>query len=229
MDLWSRLRQGLRRTREHVGQALASVLARPGAPDEGERRRLEEALLLADVGPATAERLIALAEERMRRDRDLGLRAALEQGAAGMLDLPGAPVGPVPGGGGPWVLLLAGVNGSGKTTLAGKLAAHFARQGRRTLLVAADTFRAAAFEQLEAWAARAGVQVVGARAGSDPAAVVHDGLEAAKARGLDVVLVDTAGRLPTPPKPPAQREKGGRRRAWAGPRAAHHRPTRPCG
>src|SRR5439155_67720 len=84
-----------------------------------------------------------------------------------------------------------------KTTLAGKLAAHFARQGRQTLLVAADTFRAAAPEQLEAWAARAGVQMVSARAGSDPAAVVHDGLEAAKARGAGVVLVDTAGRLHT--------------------------------
>jgi fused signal recognition particle receptor len=120
------------------------------------------------------------------------------------------------------VLLLIGVNGSGKTTLAGKLAAHFARQGRRTLLVAADTFRAAAPEQLEAWAARAGVEMVGARAGSDPAAVVHDGLEAAKARGTEVVLVDTAGRLHTRHNLMAELEKVGRVCGRLVPGAPHH-------
>jgi len=210
MDLWSKLRQGLKRTREHAGQVLESVLGRPGAPDLEERHRLEEALLLADVGPATAERLIALALERMRRHHDLGLRGALIQTAAEMLDVPGPPLEPAPGSTGPWVLLLVGVNGSGKTTLAGKLAAHFAQQGRHTLLVAADTFRAAALEQLEAWAARAGVEMVGARAGSDPAAAVHDGLEAAKARGTDVVLVDTAGRLHTRHNLMTELEKVGR-------------------
>src|SRR5512144_2583354 len=119
MDLWSRLRQGLKKTREQVGQALGAVLPLRVAPDAAERQRLEEALLLADVGPATAERLIGLAQERMRRDRDLDLRAALEQSAAGMLDVPGPPLEPAPGpaGGAPWVLLLVGVNGSGKTTL----------------------------------------------------------------------------------------------------------------
>jgi fused signal recognition particle receptor len=224
MDLWSRLRQGLRRTREHVGQALGSVLQRGGAPDAGERQRLEEALLLADVGPATAERLIALALERMRRDRELGLRGALEQAAAGMLDVPGPPLEPAPGtgGGAPWVLLLVGVNGSGKTTLAGKLAAHFARQGRHTLLVAADTFRAAAPEQLEAWAARAGVHMVRAREGGDPAAVVHDGLEAAKARHAEVVLVDTAGRLHTKHNLMAELEKVARVCGRLVPGAPHH-------
>src|SRR5262249_30686276 len=197
MDLWSKLRQGLKRTREHVGQALDSVLGRAGPPDEAERQRLEDALLLADVGPATAQRLIELARERVRRDPELNFRQALERSAAEMLDVPGPPLEPDPGSTGPWVLLLVGVNGSGKTTLAGKLAAHFARRGRPTLLVAADTFRAAAPEQLEAWAARADVEMVSARPGSDPAAVVHDGLEAAKARGAGVVLVDTAGRLHT--------------------------------
>ena len=223
MDLWSKLRQGLKRTREHVGQALDSVLGRAGAPDEGELQRLEDALLLADVGPETAQRLIGLAQERVRRDRELNLRDALEQSAADLLDVPGPPLEPGPGAGaGPWVLLLVGVNGSGKTTLAGKLAAHFARQGRQTLLVAADTFRAAAPEQLEAWAARAGVQMVSARAGSDPAAVVHDGLEAAKARGAGVVLVDTAGRLHTRHNLMAELEKVGRVCARLVPGAPHH-------
>jgi len=221
MDLWGRLRQGLRRTREQVGAALGSVL-RGGAPDAESRQRLEEALLEADVGPATAERLIGLAEQRMRGARALDLRAALEQTAAEMLTLPGPPLEPGTGGAAPWVLLLVGVNGSGKTTLAGKLAAHFARQGRRTLLVAADTFRAAAPEQLEAWAARAGVEMVRARAGSDPAAVVHDGLEAAKARGTEVVLVDTAGRLHTRHNLMAELEKVGRVCGRLVPGAPHH-------
>jgi len=200
MDLWGRFRKGLERTRERVAQALDSVLPRGGVDPEA-RERLEQALLEADVGPATAERLIGLAEQRMRGARDLDLRMALESTAAEMLSKAAAPLEPLPtpegAPPGPWVLLLVGVNGSGKTTLAGKLAAHFARGGRRTLLVAADTFRAAALEQLEVWAGRAGVEMVGAREGSDPAAVVHDGLEAAKARGADVVLVDTAGRLHT--------------------------------
>ena len=224
MDLWSRFRDGLKRTREHVGQALESVLLRGGAPDAAARQQLEDALLAADVGPATAERLIALAEERMRRARDLDLRGALERTAAEMLTLPSAPLEPVAGsaGAGPWVLLVVGVNGSGKTTLAGKLAAHFARQGRRTLLVAADTFRAAAPEQLEVWATRAGVEMVGAREGGDPAAVVHDGLEAAKARGVEVVLVDTAGRLHTRHNLMAELGKIGRVCGRLVPGAPHH-------
>ena len=221
MDLWGRFREGLKRTRERVGQALDSVF-RGGAGDAEARGRLEEALLAADVGPATAERLIGLAEERLRRGRDADLRAAVEGAAAEMLALPGAALEPGSGAGRPWVLLLAGVNGSGKTTLAGKLAAHFARQGRSTLLVAADTFRAAAPEQLEVWAARAGVEMVRARAGGDPAAVVHDGLEAAKARGTEVVLVDTAGRLHTRHNLMAELEKVARVCGRLVPGAPHH-------
>src|SRR5207302_1451178 len=122
----------------------------------------------------------------------------------------------------PWVALIVGVNGAGKTTLAGKLAASFARQGRGTLLVAADTFRAAAPEQLEIWAGRAGVEIVRAREGSDPAAVVHDGLSAARARGRDVVLVDTAGRLHTKHNLMAELEKVVRVAARIVPGAPHH-------
>jgi fused signal recognition particle receptor len=225
MDFWRKIRQGLSRTRERVGQALGSVLQR-GAPDAEVLKRLEEALLQADVGPATAERLIALAEERLRRAGDPDLRTAIEGAAAAMLALPGAPLEPAAGPDGavprPWVLLLVGVNGSGKTTLAGKLAAHFARKGQKTLLIAADTFRAAAPEQLEVWAARAGVEMVRAREGGDPAAVVHDGLVAAKARGVEVALVDTAGRLHTRHNLMAELEKVGRVCGRLVPGAPHH-------
>jgi len=127
------------------------------------------------------------------------LRAALEREAAEWLGAKRSAFEPGPAAAAPqpWVALIVGVNGVGKTTLAGKLAAHFARDGRRTLLVAADTFRAAATDQLEVWAQRAGVELVRGRDGVDPAAVVHDGLSAARARGVEVVLIDTAGRLHT--------------------------------
>ena len=222
MDLWGRLQKGLKKTREQFAHALEAVFQPGTAANAEARQRLEEALLLADVGPATTDRLIALADRRMRDARDLDLRAALEQSAAEMLTLEAAPFEPEKPGGGPWVMLIVGVNGSGKTTLAGKLAADFARRGRRTLLVAADTFRAAAPEQLEVWAGRAGVEMVSARAGSDPAAVVHDGLEAAKSRGVEIVLVDTAGRLHTRHNLMAELEKIGRVCARLVPGAPHH-------
>jgi fused signal recognition particle receptor len=114
------------------------------------------------------------------------------------------------------------VNGVGKTTLAGKLAARFAREPRGTLLVAADTFRAAATEQLEVWAERAGVELVRARAGSDPAAVVHDALRSALAHGTEVVLVDTAGRLHTKHNLMGELEKIGRVCGRVVPGAPHH-------
>jgi fused signal recognition particle receptor len=194
MSLWERFRSGLARTRERIGQQVGGLLGRR-AVDPETRARLEEALLLADAGPAATERLIALAEERLRREPELDLRGALELTAADMVGAHRATF--APGGENPWVALLVGVNGVGKTTLAGKLGARFARDGHRPLLVAADTFRAAASEQLDVWAGRAGVDLLRARDGADPAAVVHDGLAAAGSRGHDIVLVDTAGRLHT--------------------------------
>ena len=121
----------------------------------------------------------------------------------------------------PWVALVIGVNGIGKTTTIGKLAARFARGGRATLLVAADTFRAAATEQLEVWAERAGVELR-ARPGSDPAAVVHDALAAAPARGTEIVLVDTAGRLHTSLNLMEELGQDGARVRAPFPRAPHH-------
>jgi fused signal recognition particle receptor len=195
MSLWDRLRQGLSRTRERLGAPLAKVLGRGIEPDPETIESLEEALLATDVGPETTARLIAGARRRLRGSPELDLRQALEREAAELLSKHRAAFEPAAQQ--PWVALVTGVNGVGKTTLAGKLAAAFARQGRGTMLVAADTFRAAATEQLDVWASRAGVAILKARDGADPAAVVHDGVTAARARGLDVVLVDTAGRLHT--------------------------------
>jgi fused signal recognition particle receptor len=219
VGLWDKLRQGLQRTRDTVVGQVGGALGLKGAVDPDTRDQLEEALLLADVGPATTDRLIDEARLMMGRDPQLELRTALERSAAGILGR-AAPF--APGAERPWVALIVGVNGVGKTTLAGKLAARFARDGQRTLLVAGDTFRAAATRQLEIWAERAGVELVRARDGSDPAAVVHDGLSAALARKMDVVLVDTAGRLHTKHDLMAELEKVGRVCGRVVPGAPHH-------
>lgn len=188
-----RLQESLRRTRQALAEHLEVLFAKP--PDERFFEDLEEALLRADVGPDTAEEIT----REMRRQalsglhRPEDLRRALR---AILLDRLGEPeplrVDPPPA-----VVLVLGVNGSGKTTTVGKLAYHLTREGRRVLVAAADTFRAAAVDQLEAWARRAGVPVVRHREGSDPGAVVFDALQALRARSYDVLLVDTAGRLHT--------------------------------
>lgn len=199
------------------------MLGRRGAVDPEAVARLEDSLLEADVGPAATDRLIADARERLRRDPELELRTALERAVVELFGPRREPF--EPGAERPWVALLVGVNGVGKTTLAGKLAARFARGGHSTLLVAADTFRAAASEQLEVWANRAGVEVVRSRAeggGADPAAVVHDGLRAAQARQTRVVLVDTAGRLHTKHNLMAELGKVARVCARMVPGAPHH-------
>jgi fused signal recognition particle receptor len=223
MSLFSRFREGLQRTRERLVGQIGGLLQRRGPPDPQVVASLEEALLAADVGPATTDHLLERAQELLRGSADLDLRGALEQAAIELLrpaDAAGARFEPA--GAKPWVALLVGVNGVGKTTLAGKLAARFARESRSTLLVAADTFRAAAGEQLEVWAERAGVELLRARDGSDPAAVVHDGLSAAVSRGLDAVLVDTAGRLHTKHNLMGELEKIGRVCARVVPGSPHH-------
>ncbi len=205
MNLWDKFRKGLERTRDAVVGQVGAALRLKGAVDSATLEQVEEALLLADVGPSTAETLIDRARQQMARDPGLDLRTALEQTATELLGTPSAPFAPGPRK--PWVVLVVGVNGVGKTTLAGKMAARFAREGKRTLLVAADTFRAAASEQLSVWAERAGVEIVRAQGGADPAAVAHDGLQSAVSRGFDIVLVDTAGRLHTKHNLMAELEK----------------------
>ncbi len=222
MNLWNKFRDGLQRTRDVLADGLGGVLARVGPVDPETVEQLEEALLAADVGPATAERLVEQARRLAASGREPDLRSALERAAATMLRAAGEAVRFEPGSERPWVALIVGVNGAGKTTFAGKLAARFAGDGRRTLLVAADTFRAAASEQLVVWAERAGVEIVRARDGADPAAVVHDGLTAAKARGADAVLVDTAGRLHTKQNLMAELAKVARVCERVVPGAPHH-------
>jgi fused signal recognition particle receptor len=223
MNLWKKFRDGLQRTRDTIVGGVGAALGLSGPIDAATLEKLEEALLAADVGPDTCDRLIELARKRMGQDRALDLRGALEQSAAELMRVGGAPVRFEPGEGQrPWVVLIVGVNGAGKTTFAGKLAARFTREGHPALLVAADTFRAAASEQLVVWAERAGVEIVRARDGADPAAVVHDGLTAAKARDKHVVLVDTAGRLHTKQNLMAELDKVTRVCARVIPGAPHH-------
>ncbi len=223
MNLWNKFRDGLQRTRDAILGGVGAALGLAGPVDPATLERLEEALLAADVGPATSEKLIERARALMGTERGLELRGALERAAADLLGGGRAPVPFAPGEGErPWVVLIVGVNGAGKTTLAGKLAARFTREGHPALLVAADTFRAAASDQLVVWAERAGVEIVRARDGADPAAVVHDGLTAARARGAHVVLVDTAGRLHTKQNLMAELEKVARVCGRVVPGAPHH-------
>jgi len=185
--LFSRLRDSLGKSRRALTEELALGSFDPG--EEGSWERLEEALIAADVGvPATAE-LVQRLEARGTDDLAGGLQKEIERmlGDPGRLEL----------GGSPGVVLVVGVNGTGKTTTIGKLAAHLREHGRSVLVAAADTFRAAAEEQLEIWAQRAGAEFVGSERGGDPAAVAYDAIGAAQSRGRNVVVVDTAGRLHT--------------------------------
>jgi fused signal recognition particle receptor len=186
--------RGLTRTREGIAATLQAV--RGGAPvDEATLEDLEADLLAADLGPALVAE--TLNEVRSRAGSGLdgsGLRAAVRD--ALLRALPPGPPSPAEGGS-PRVVFVVGVNGGGKTTTVGKIAARERARGHRPIVVAADTFRAAAIDQLERWAERARVDVVKQREGADPSAVVFDALQAARARGADTVLVDTAGRLHT--------------------------------
>lgn len=214
MGLWEALRRGLSRTRERLAAGLPASWT--GRLDAAAAAALEEALLSADVGPATSEKLVA----GLREAAGATPRDALRRAVEGLLRDLARPLEPGPER--PWVLFLLGVNGAGKTTLAGKLAAHFGRRGLRVMLVAADTFRAAAVDQLAVWAQRTGAEIVRQRAGADPAAVVHDALTAARTRGTDVVLVDTAGRLHTKHNLMAELEKLARVAGRVIPGAPHH-------
>ena len=156
---------------------------------------LEEVLLMADVGVSASRRIVDAVAERQRRGESL--RQLVREEILRVLDAADVGRGAPQAQGTPRVILIVGVNGTGKTTTVGKLANQMKREGLKPLICAADTFRAAAVDQLQVWADRAGVDIVRAREGSDPAAVVFDALTAGRARGRDVILVDTAGRLHT--------------------------------
>jgi len=187
----NKLVRGLSRTRENLASTLRSVLGAEKI-DEETLEDLESALLAADLGPALAEEVLEAARKSSRNAE--GLRASVE--ATLRKALPDATEGRVERGR-PHVVFVVGVNGGGKTTTVAKLAAQEKQEGRKVIVVAADTFRAAAIDQLERWTERAGVDMVKHREGADPAAVVFDALKAAKSRDVDTVFVDTAGRLHT--------------------------------
>jgi fused signal recognition particle receptor len=187
--MFSRLRDSLSKSRRALTGELAAAAFDPGSDLDWER--LEEALIMGDVGVRATAELV----QRLEARGDLGenLNAALAEEIATLFGEP--PVLDVAHD--PAVILVVGVNGTGKTTTIGKLAAKLAEHRRAVVVAAADTFRAAAEEQLEIWAQRAGADFVGSARGGDPAAVAFDGIQAAQARGRDVVIVDTAGRLHT--------------------------------
>ena len=192
------LSAGLERTRGGFVARLNGLLSRPAAVDEQVLAQLEEILFGADIGVRTASDLVDTARERLRKqelhdvERMKGLiRSEVER----MVSLP-RPTS-LQGGGPPHVTLVVGVNGAGKTTTIGKLAARLTAQGKKVFIAAGDTFRAAAGEQLDVWAARAGATLVRGPDGGDPGAVVFDAVKRAVAEGADAVLVDTAGRLHT--------------------------------
>ena len=187
-SMFGRLRDSLSKSRRALTQEIAAAAFDPG--DEAAWERLEEALIAGDVGVRATAELIRRLEGRGDLS-DLG--SALAEEIAALLGEPGR----LDVSGNPSVLLVVGVNGTGKTTTIGKLAHRLAEHGHSVVLGAADTFRAAAEEQLEIWADRAGAAFVGSERGGDPAAVAYDAIEAARRDGRDVVIVDTAGRLHT--------------------------------
>jgi fused signal recognition particle receptor len=198
---FDRLKEGLSKTRSSFVGKLRSLLS-GRTIDDALLSEIEEILITADIGVATSEKIIARLKERVRNDNvtnsDAIVELLKEEIASLLLESPTAAADAtfsIDETDKPHVIMLIGVNGVGKTTTIGKLAHNYKRAGKSVLIGAADTFRAAANEQLEVWAQRAGVDIVQQQHGADPAAVAYDTLTAAKARSTDVVIIDTAGRL----------------------------------
>lgn len=194
MGLFSKIKNGLKKTRENMSASVSAMLNSFTKIDESLFEELEELLIMGDVGVTTAERVCEQLRKKVKEQGVKDPNAVYDLLQTIMADM-------LRGGESlkihtkPSIILVIGVNGVGKTTTIGKLAAMLEHQGKRVILGAADTFRAAAIEQLEAWAQRSGAEIVKQAQGSDPASVVFDSIAAAKARGADVVICDTAGRL----------------------------------
>ncbi len=219
--LLDRLKQSVAKTREQLSSRLGPLLARGRAIDPQLYAELESSLIAADLGVRTTKELLNGLREDAQREgfQDAAqLKAALKARLEALLR---APAVTTSDGARPQVIFVVGVNGTGKTTTIGKLAWRLKQEGRSTILCAADTFRAAAIEQLEAWARRADARLIRQKAGADPAAVVYDGLSAALKEGTEVVIVDTAGRLHTKHNLMAELEKMKRTAAKLEPGAPH--------
>jgi len=197
--LFASLRQRLSKTRENLSSGLADLLLGKKQIDDQLLEELEDQLLMADVGIQATQKITARLTESLKR-RQLSdsesLIGALKQTMAEILSPCSAPLQIDPAKK-PFVILMVGVNGAGKTTTVGKLAQQFKKQGLKVMLAAGDTFRAAAVEQLQAWGERLDVPVVNQGQGADSASVIFDALKSAQARGIDVLIADTAGRLHT--------------------------------
>jgi fused signal recognition particle receptor len=201
MGLFSRLKSSLQRTKEQLVQRFEEVVRQADTPEARTRPidvdtldALEEILIGADVGVGATAKIVEAVREKSRRGA--GLRDLVKEEISRILNSVNGANGHAPATP-PTVMMIVGVNGTGKTTTVGKLANYMKQSGRQPLVCAADTFRAAAVEQLEIWAKRAEVDIVRAHMGSDPAAVVFDAISSGKARGRDPIIIDTAGRLHT--------------------------------
>lgn len=195
MGFFDKIREGLAKTRDALSDSLGSVFTGFSEIDDDFYDELEESLILADLGVDTACKAVERLRKRVR-ERHLKTaeeaRTALKEILADMLNVGDTALNLSTT---PSVVLVIGVNGVGKTTTIGKIATQLTRQGKKVLLVAADTFRAAAADQLEIWSQRSGAAIVRQNEGADPASVVYDGIQAARAREVDVIIIDTAGRL----------------------------------
>jgi len=197
-SIFERMRQAVTRTRDSLGERIDGVLALTRTVDESALEELEMSLIASDIGVNTAAEIANHLRDRAKRQqiRDgAELKDLLKEQLQAILDENGQPAKVAARA--PEVIMMVGVNGTGKTTTSGKLAAFYRSRGRTALLCAADTFRAAAIEQLEVWSERSGVEMVRTKQGGDPSAVLFDALQAAQTRQTDVVIVDTAGRLHT--------------------------------
>jgi len=195
LNFISKLREGLSKTSKNMSQKLSGLFAAFTGANEEFFEELEETLILADLGAQTAAKTVEQLREITKRDgfrTGEEIKAAMADILTSILEVGDCKLNISTT---PSVILVIGVNGVGKTTTIGKLAERFKREGKKVLLCAGDTFRAAASEQLSIWANRAGVDIVSREEGADPASVIFDGISAAKARGVDIVICDTAGRL----------------------------------
>jgi fused signal recognition particle receptor len=207
-NLLDKLKAGIQKTRSGLVDRLEDVLSGEKEIDADLLEELEYTLITADLGVRTVEDILARIRTRIERKQTgdaAVIRGLIREQLLEVLTASETPVHVVANP--PAVVMVVGVNGAGKTTTIGKLAHRFLGEGRKVLLCAADTFRAAAIEQLEVWAQRAGVELIRQKTGADPSAVVFDALQAAKARGVDYVIVDTAGRLHTKENLMAELEK----------------------